>query len=182
MQASLTDNRTREQKYRAIKRLWTFADDRIARSSRVLRQLTARTVPSRDELSGLRALSQAGDKQAYRRVLTACVPLAVAAARRAGVQDAAVPDVVRNALLTVHRAMRTYAPSRPIGPWLQAIARHCAMDALRSHGQRSARDTAARFASISKRRIVEAERHFRSRAAQASAPAISTRSRKTTLP
>ena len=129
MQASLTDNRAREQKYRVIKRLWTFADNRIALSSRVLRQLTARTVAARDELSGLMALSQAGDKQAYRRVLIACVPLAAAAARRAGVQDAAVSDVMRNALLTVHCAMRTYEPSRPVGPWLEAIARHCAMDA-----------------------------------------------------
>ena len=149
MQASLTPDTVRELKYRVIKGLWTFAGDRIARSSPVLRQLAARTVPARDELSGLMALSQAGDKQAYRRVLTACVPLAAAAARRAGVPDAAVDDVVRDVLLTVHRAMPTYESSRPVGPWLQAIARHCAMDAWRSHERSSARETPPRASPVS---------------------------------
>ena len=199
MQASLTDNRARELEYRVIKGLWTFAGDRIVRSSRVLRQLTARTVPVRDELSGLMALSQAGDKQAYRRVLTACVPLAAAAAWRAGVQDAAVHDVVRDMLLTVHRAMPTYEPSRPVGPWLQAIARHCAMDALRSHGQRYARETPPRASPVSANNAslrpsgifagpwiaapttTRAAAILASDAMQAGAPAISTRSRKTTL-
>ena len=149
MQASLTPNRVRERKYRVIQGLWTFAGDRIARCSLVLRQLTARTVPARDELSGLMALSQAGDKQAYRRVLTACVPLAAAAARRAGVPDAAVDDVVRDVLLTVHRAMPTYEPSRAVGPWLQAIARRCAMDARRGHEQSAARETPPRASPVS---------------------------------
>ena len=116
-----------------VKELWTFVGNQITRYSY--------QTSMRDELPGLMALAQAGDKQAYRHVLTACVPLAAAAARRAGVQGAAVDDVVRNVLLTVHRAMPTYEPSRPFGPWLQAIAHHHAVDALRSRGQRSARDT-----------------------------------------
>ena len=144
-----------------IKGLSTFAGNQTARYSRVLRQFTVRTVPARDELAGLMVLAQAGDKRAYHGVLTACVPLATAAARRAGVQDAAVDNVVRDVLLTVHRAMPTYEPSRPFGPWLQAIAHHCAVGALRRSGQRVARETWPRAApSINQLLIAEAERHF----------------------
>ena len=132
-------------KYRVIKGLSTFVGIQIARYSRALRQFTVRTVPARDELAGLMELAQAGDKQAYRGVLTSCVPLATAAARRAGVQDAAVDNVVRDVLLTVHRAMPTYEPSRPFEPWLQAIAHHCAVSALRRSGQ-CARGTSPRAA------------------------------------
>jgi hypothetical protein len=66
IQASLTDNWARALKYRVIKGLSTFAGNRIARYSRVLRQFTVKTVPARDELAGLMVLAQADDKQAYR--------------------------------------------------------------------------------------------------------------------
>jgi DNA-directed RNA polymerase specialized sigma24 family protein len=141
IQDSFTDHWTRALRFRVIKGLSTFAGSRIAQYSSVLRQCTVRKVPARDELAGLMELAQAGDKQAYRGVLTACVPLATAAAQRAGVQEAALENVVRDVLLTVHRAMPTYEPSRPFEPWLQAIAHHCAVGALRRSGQRAARET-----------------------------------------
>lgn len=145
MQAALTHNWSREQKSRVIKGLWTLAGDRIARSSRVLRQFTAGTVPACDELSGQMALAQAGDKPAYRHILTVMVPLAAVTARCAGVQDAAVDDLVRDVLLTVLRAIPTYEPSRPFGLWLQAIVHHCVAGALRSHGWHAARETLPAF-------------------------------------
>jgi RNA polymerase sigma-70 factor (ECF subfamily) len=84
--------------------------------------------------------AQAGNRAAYQAVLRACVPLAAAAARRAGVPPDAVDDVVQDVLLTVHRALATYDPARPFLPWLRAIAARRAIDALRVHGRRGARE------------------------------------------
>ena len=200
IQASLTNNWARALKYRVIQGLSTFAGNRIARYSRVLRQLTVRTVPARDELAGLMVLARAGDKQAYRGVLAACVPLAAAAARRAGVQDAAVDNVVRDVLLTVHRAMPTYEPLRPFGAWLQAIAHHCAVGTLRRSGQRAARKTWPRAAPASTNfpssrpsgifaglwvatpTTTHTSAILASDVKPAGVPAISTRSRKITPP
>jgi hypothetical protein len=200
IQASLTDHWARALKYRVIKGLSTFAGNRIARYSRILRQLTVRTVPARDELAGLMVLAQAGDKQAYLGVLAAYVPLAAAAARRAGVQDAAVDNVVRDVLLTVHRAMPAYEPLRPFGPCLQAIAHRCAVGALRRSGQRAARKTRPRAAPASTNfpsprpsgifaglwvatpTTTRTSAILASDVKPAGVPAISTRSRKITPP
>jgi RNA polymerase sigma factor (sigma-70 family) len=43
-------------------------------------------------------------------------------------------------LLTIHRALSTYDPARPFHPWLRAIASRRAIDALRRHGRRGARE------------------------------------------
>jgi RNA polymerase sigma-70 factor (ECF subfamily) len=40
-------------------------------------------------------------------------------------------DVVQEILITVHRARHTYNTSRPVGPWLYAIADHRIADFLR---------------------------------------------------
>jgi RNA polymerase sigma-70 factor (ECF subfamily) len=85
-------------------------------------------------------VAQSGDRAAYESVLRACVPVAAAAARRTGVPADAVDDVVQDVLLTVHRALATYDPDRPFLPWLRAIAVRRAIDALRIHGRRGARE------------------------------------------
>jgi RNA polymerase sigma-70 factor (ECF subfamily) len=84
--------------------------------------------------------AQAGDRAAYAAVLRACVPVAAATARRTGVPPDAVDDVVQDVLLTVHRALATYDPARPFLPWLRAITVRRAIDALRIHGRRGARE------------------------------------------
>jgi RNA polymerase sigma-70 factor (ECF subfamily) len=84
--------------------------------------------------------AQAGDRAAYQAVLRACVPVASATARRTGVAPSAIDDVVQDVLLTVHRALATYDPARPFLPWLRAITVRRAIDALRSHGRRGARE------------------------------------------
>ena len=96
--------------------------------------------PADADLAGLMALAQAGDAVAYRRVLAACVKLAASTARRQGVAADRVDDVVQDVLLTVHRALPTYDPSRPFQPWLRAIAARRAIDSLRLHGRRGARE------------------------------------------
>ncbi len=92
------------------------------------------------DLAALMAAAQSGDAAAYQRVLKACVPLAAATARRTGVPTDRVDDVVQDVLLTIHRALPTYDPARPFLPWLRAIAARRAIDSLRLHGRRGARE------------------------------------------
>jgi RNA polymerase sigma-70 factor (ECF subfamily) len=91
-------------------------------------------------LSVLMAAAQAGDRASYQAVLRACVPVAAAAARRQGHAPETVDDVVQEVLLTVHRALATYDPDRPFGPWLQSIASRRAIDAWRRHGRAGGRE------------------------------------------
>ena len=91
-------------------------------------------------LACLMQAAQQGDTASYQAVLRACVPVAAATARRAGIAPDRVDDVVQDVLLTVHRARPTYDPARPFLPWLRAIAQRRAIDALRSHGRRGGRE------------------------------------------
>jgi RNA polymerase sigma-70 factor (ECF subfamily) len=92
------------------------------------------------ELAQLMRAAQQGDQVAYQTALRACVGLVAATVRRSGVSGELVNDVVQDVLLTVHRALPTYDPARPFLPWLRAIAARRAIDALRSHGRRGARE------------------------------------------
>ncbi|HET7929975.1 MAG TPA: sigma-70 family RNA polymerase sigma factor [Rhodanobacteraceae bacterium] len=86
------------------------------------------------------AAAQAGDRQAYERVLADSVALIRHVARRRGVPVDARDDVVQETLLTVHRVRHTYDPSRSFDAWLVAIANRRAIDSLRSHGRRGSRE------------------------------------------
>ncbi len=96
--------------------------------------------PAEQDLAALMRAAQDGDAQAYQTVLRACVPIAAATARRSGVRPDRVDDVVQDVLLTIHRALPTYDPGRPFQPWLRAIASRRAIDSLRLHGRRGARE------------------------------------------
>lgn len=89
-----------------------------------------------DRLAAGMAAAQRGDGTAYRTVLTDSLPVIAAAARAAGARGALVDDVVQETLLTLHGARQTYDPARPFLPWLRAIARRRAIDALRREGRR----------------------------------------------
>jgi RNA polymerase sigma-70 factor (ECF subfamily) len=53
------------------------------------------------------------------------------------VHDRAVAeDLLQEVFLRVHRVRRTYRPDSPVRPWLYAIARYVAIDALRKRGRR----------------------------------------------
>ena len=93
-----------------------------------------------DQLAALMAAAQRGDQRAYRDLLGRSVPTIVATIRRQGVTEALVDDVVQDVLMTVHRARATYEPSHPFLPWLRAIARHRAIDALRRQGRHRTRE------------------------------------------
>lgn len=82
------------------------------------------------------AAAQAGDAEAYRRLLRDCLPVIAGLARAQGVRAEAVDDVVQDVLLTIHRARATYDPARPFLPWLRAITQRRAIDGMRRASRR----------------------------------------------
>jgi len=84
--------------------------------------------------------AQAGDQDAYARVLRAMLPTLRACVRRRIYDQALVDDVIQDALLTVHRLRHTYDPALPMLPWLNAIAATRSIDALRKRGRAQARE------------------------------------------
>lgn len=89
---------------------------------------------------GLMAAAQAGDARAYDRLLRECLPLLRAIARRRIFDAPEAEDAVQDTLLTVHRMLATYDPSRPLRPWLVAIAERRCVDRLRRRGRGSGRE------------------------------------------
>lgn len=81
-----------------------------------------------DSWPDLLARAQAGDGNAYRRFLSEVPGFLRAIVARTGVPTDAVEDVVQETLITLHAIRHTYAPDRPIKPWLTAIARRRAID------------------------------------------------------
>lgn len=92
------------------------------------------------EWSILMAHAQAGDCEAYRRLLDGITPYLRALAARCHRDPQDVEDVVQNVLLTVHEMRRTYDPTRPFGPWLVAIANRRIIDRLRQVGRTRSRE------------------------------------------
>ncbi|MEO5829651.1 MAG: sigma-70 family RNA polymerase sigma factor [Rhodanobacter sp.] len=86
------------------------------------------------------AAAQAGERRAYEKLLADSVALIRAAARRQGVAQNHLDDVVQETLITVHRVRHTYDPARSYDAWLTAIANRRAIDALRSRGRRDSRE------------------------------------------
>jgi RNA polymerase sigma factor (sigma-70 family) len=86
--------------------------------------------------------TQAGDREAYGRLLHELIPLLRRAVRRQRAllkpQDA--EDLVQDILLSLHEARRSYDPSRPFLPWLMAIARNRVADGARRYIRRSAHE------------------------------------------
>ena len=83
-----------------------------------------------------------GDEAAYRRLLaefaTAIRPAIRGAFARARLGDADIEDVVQETLLAIHLKRHTFDPAQKVGPWVMAIARHKAIDAMRRRGVRRA--------------------------------------------
>lgn len=92
------------------------------------------------EWAGLMRAALAGDEAAYRTLLEALAPQLRAVARRglarAGLGSADVEDVVQETLLAIHVKRHTWRQDEPFRPWLNAIARHKLIDAMRRRGRR----------------------------------------------
>ena len=81
-------------------------------------------------LSRLMALSQRGDRQAYRALLSECQGWLERYFRRR-VAPAQLDDLVQEVLMALHAKRATWDPGRPFLPWLAAIARYRWVDHLR---------------------------------------------------
>ena len=81
----------------------------------------------------------AGDAGAYRQLLASLAPRVRAVARSRcrslGAPESDVEDLVQEVLLTIHLKRGTWDQSRPIGPWVAAIARNRLIDVLRRRGR-----------------------------------------------
>ena len=86
------------------------------------------------------ARAQQGDRAAYRQLLQETTPYLRSLARRQGIAQDELEDVVQDALLTLHSIRHTYDPTRPFGPWIVAIACHRIAD----HKRRQRRMAAIR--------------------------------------
>ncbi len=91
-----------------------------------------------DDLSALMRSARRGDDEAYRRLLVAVAAWLRGVVRRglvsAGRGAADCEDIVQETLLAVHLKRDTWDETRPIAPWLRAIARHKLADHLRRRG------------------------------------------------
>lgn len=94
-------------------------------------------------LTALMVAVQDGDKAAYATLLRDCEPVIRRAARRAGVTDDRLEDVVQDTLLTLHNARQTYEPERSFIAWLSVIAQRRAVDVLRRSGRTGRREVHA---------------------------------------
>ena len=89
---------------------------------------------SEAHLRQLMAQSLAGDAAAYRLFLGGCqMWLTRFYARR--MAPSQIDDLVQETLISVHNKRASYDPTRPLLPWLAAIARYRWIDQLRKTGR-----------------------------------------------
>ena len=81
--------------------------------------------------SALMAAAQNGDRLAYDRLLREILPYIRTIVRARHSAPDRIDEAVQEVLLAIHRVRHTYDPARPFLPWLAAIARCRAIDALR---------------------------------------------------
>jgi RNA polymerase sigma-70 factor (ECF subfamily) len=82
--------------------------------------------------------ANSGDSGAYERLFRELTPVLRALARRTVMRTGVAidaEDIVQETLIAIHLKRQTWMPSEPLGPWVRAIARHKAIDALRRRGR-----------------------------------------------
>jgi RNA polymerase sigma-70 factor (ECF subfamily) len=94
-----------------------------------------------DSWPELMALAQSGDAAAYRRFLSECLPFLRIVVGRTGIPYDQIEDVVQETLISVHAIRHTYDPSRPVKPWLVAVARRRAIDWRRKRNSANRHET-----------------------------------------
>jgi RNA polymerase sigma-70 factor (ECF subfamily) len=84
--------------------------------------------------------AQAGDRDAYRTLLDDITPILARFLRRWAPDADDLDDLCQDTLMTLHRVRHTYDPTRPLDPWLFAIARNVAAEHLRRRLTRLSRE------------------------------------------
>ncbi|HVS33829.1 MAG TPA: RNA polymerase sigma factor [Thermoanaerobaculia bacterium] len=90
---------------------------------------------SDDDLAALMRRYQEGDQDAFREIYVNTSPGIERYLRRWS-DSARAGDLTQEVFLQVHRARRTYRAGLPLLPWMFAIARHVAIQHVRSQGRR----------------------------------------------
>ena len=85
----------------------------------------------------LMVAAQAGDQKSYAVFLKEASKFVRVIAWRFHRDPAAIEDVVQETLMSLHRVRHTYEPGRPVEPWVAAVARARAIDALRARKRRA---------------------------------------------
>jgi RNA polymerase sigma-70 factor (ECF subfamily) len=80
--------------------------------------------------------ANAGDRQAYERLLSEIGDVMERFLRRRFGDSDLVEECVQECLLSIHRARASYHPSRPFRSWMFTIVRHKTIDLLRRRGTR----------------------------------------------
>src|SRR5271155_1333785 len=96
--------------------------------------------PGDDKWAVMMRAALAGDEPTYRRLLQEIGRSVRAMARgafsRMRVGDADIEDVVQETLLAIHLKRQTWDGGLRLAPWVNAIARHKIIDAMRRRGVR----------------------------------------------
>jgi RNA polymerase sigma-70 factor (ECF subfamily) len=83
--------------------------------------------------------AMSGDARAYKSFLVSVAPRLRSIVRRrfraTGGAEADAEDIVQEILLAIHLKRATWDRSRPIAPWISAIARNKVIDAFRRRGR-----------------------------------------------
>ena len=91
--------------------------------------------------AGWMRAANAGDSQAYRRLLEALAPflrmIVGQGFARAGLGGGDVEDVVQETLLALHLKRQTWDADQPFTPWVRAVARNKLIDHLRRRRSRT---------------------------------------------
>jgi RNA polymerase sigma-70 factor (ECF subfamily) len=123
-----------------------------------------------DRWGDLMRAGMSGDEMAYRLLLdelsSALRKTVRGAMARSGAGNADVEDIVQETLIAVHLKRHTWNSTFPLSPWLNAIARHKMIDALRRRsGHRTvpldAIDELAAPAAVEDTNLRDAERMFK---------------------
>ena len=95
---------------------------------------------SEEKWAGMMRAALGGNEAVYRRLLEeigrAVRPMARGAFSRARQGDADIEDVVQETLLAIHLKRQTWDGGPKLAPWVNAIARHKIIDAMRRRGVR----------------------------------------------
>ncbi|MEZ5919164.1 MAG: RNA polymerase sigma factor [Alphaproteobacteria bacterium] len=79
------------------------------------------------------AQAQKGDKVAYNRLLKELFPFICNRIAGSLADPNWAEEIAQEVLISVHKSLKTYSPSRPFRPWLMAIVNFRRADFLRRH-------------------------------------------------
>jgi RNA polymerase sigma-70 factor, ECF subfamily len=91
----------------------------------------------RSERKHLMESAQRGDREAFLTLMRNIGPMLTGFLRRRVADPNELEDVCQETLIAIYESRHTYQPTRPVEPWIFAIARHVAANHYRRHKTRT---------------------------------------------